>query len=202
MICEDVSVDLKTGDVTMIGPPSGPATGHRSGCDCLAGLIRSRRKVRIQPLNHGTSTPPGSQKPLQKTGGGATKWDNPAGAFKQPNGQPGVGTGHVPGSDATVYIDLSDRDGQGYAHGYPMWFVLAHELTTGHATHVITGTAERVRSREEYATIVCEHGHVVEDRTLTRRDPNNASGPRLAPEATVPDYRAPAKEPDDDGDEW
>ena len=190
MICTDVSVDPKTGKVTMVGP----APGHRSGCDCLRKLINSKRSVDIRPLMHGTNSPTGTGKPLNKMGGGCTKPTNPNGACEQPGG-PG------PGSDAHVYIDLNDNDGKHYGHGYPMWFVLAHELTTGHASHVIEGKAKPVRSREEYDTIVCEYGHLVEDPNLVRRDPNNPSGARLAPDAPVPPYQAPAKESEED-EEW
>jgi hypothetical protein len=190
MICTDVSVDPTTGEVTMVGP----APGHRSGCNCLRDLIASKRKVLIKPLKHGT-TPPiggGTGKPINRMGGGLTKPRNPNQACERPDGTPGAG------SDVDVYIDLGDNDGKHYGHGYPMWFVLAHELTTGHASHVIAGKAKPVRSREEYDTVVCEHGHLVEDPSLTRRDPNHPSGARLAPDAPEPPYQAPAKELDEE----
>jgi hypothetical protein len=198
-ICVDVSIDPKTGAVTAVGPVGG---GFRTGCNCLVGLIGGRRTVTVRPLPRSTSTIPGTRpaRGIDRSGGGHTVVRDVNGGTKQANGNPGRGTDGQPGSNADVYIDMSGKLPRGYRHGCPMWLVLAHELTSGHATHVVAGTAGRTRSREEYDTIVCEHAHVAGHPPLRRRDPNR-TGRRLAPGAPVPAYAAPPNEGGTDSDE-
>lgn len=145
IICGGVSIDHDTGDVSMVGPAPGDAT---DGCDCIRALIASNRRVTIHPLHSPTdevSDPnlgPGEpKKKIGKCKGGATVPESPSAAEKDANGNPGSG------SDARVYIDLSNNDQHGYrtetvqgGWAAPLWLILAHELTSGHAYHCINGT--------------------------------------------------------------
>lgn len=65
-------------------------------------------------------------------------------------GDPGTGNdGTDPndndvGSDVDTYIDVSDNGGNGYPPHKPgvpapLWIILAHELTTGHASNFSSG---------------------------------------------------------------
>lgn len=144
-ICGGVSIDHATGEVTMVGPLHGDAT---DGCDCIRALISSKRQVTIHPLSSPTdevsdpNLPPGQPKnKIGKCGGGATVPERPSDAELDANGNPGAG------SDARVYIDLSNNDKHGYradtvqgGWAAPLWLILAHELTTGHAYHCVDGT--------------------------------------------------------------
>jgi hypothetical protein len=146
---------------------------------------------------------PGVQpaKAIERCGGGSTVPTDLNAATEKEDGSGGQGSDGNPGSDANVYIDISGKAPNGYKHGYPMWLVLAHELTTGHATHAIAGRIKRRHSEEEYTTIVCEHSHVTDHNGgLRRRDPNH-TGKRLKPEDPVPPYAAPPKEVDDPHEE-
>jgi hypothetical protein len=170
-ICGRVSVDRDTG-VTDLSTPS-PA-GYATGCDCIQGIINSHRTVTIQPLPSPDTPIPGhAPMTLDGTGGGATTVQ--PGGQQTPAGAPGTGPDGAAGTDATVWIDISNHDGHGYDHGFPMWFVLAHELTTGHASHQVAGTAGRTSAAREKQAIECEHAHALAHPRLPLRDPDDPS---------------------------
>jgi hypothetical protein len=112
-------------------------------------------------------------------GGGATV-PRDGGAYLDANGQPGKGGDGAVGSDTDVWIDASDfaRTGkykiQGPAPNYntiecPQWLILAHELTTGHASQCVQGleygpnskgmTAETYVAHRENRAIASEAAH-------------------------------------------
>jgi len=154
-ICWRIRVDGTTGAAGMIQGPQAPGA-HETGCRCLSDIIHGRRTVTIQPLA-GPATPvPGTGGvPISAGGGGITT--RPAGSEVQANDQPGNGPDGNPGSDCTSFVDISNNGGAGYPHGYPMWFVLAHELTSGHAFHNTQGTAGRTGIERERQAIASEH---------------------------------------------
>jgi hypothetical protein len=148
-ICSRINVDAKTGDVTL-GPAPSPTPKTDKGCDCLKSLIDSKSKtvIHLLPGNHDRvpqehGKPAGDKDPkISDCGGGATvPWDK--GAYIDKDGQSGGG------SNVDVYIDESDNGRKGYnyqgpAPGLntiecPLWLILAHELTTGHASWCIQG---------------------------------------------------------------
>jgi hypothetical protein len=175
-ICGRVSVDRDTG-VTDLSTTS-PA-GYDSGCECIRQIIASPRTVTIQPLPSADVPIPGyAPMTLDDTGGGATTVN--AAGMHTPAGNPGRGPDKQVGSDATVFVDISNHDGHGYDHGFPMWFVLAHELTTGHAFHEVTGTDGRTPGEREQLAVESEHAHALAHPRLPLRDPND-------PSKTLPD---------------
>lgn len=167
-ICGRLSVDRDTGDTDLSTPSPG---GYRSGCDCLEAIINSHRTVTIQPWP-GPDAPLPDGGTLEGLGGCAT--DIPPGGSITPAG-PGIGPDGMPGGNTTVYIDITNNNGHGYDHGYPIWFVLAHELTTGHAFHLINGTDGPSAAEAEHQAITSEHAHALEHPRLPLRDPNDPS---------------------------
>jgi hypothetical protein len=156
-ICWRIRVDANTGAVSEVQGPPAPGA-HQTGCACLSGMIAGRRTVTIQPLNGPATVIPGTGGVRVRDGGGGVT-TRPPGAQVQPNGQPGTGADGNPGSDCTTYVDITNNQGGGYGHGYPMWFVLAHELTTGHASHNVAGTAATTSAGRERQAISSEHAH-------------------------------------------
>jgi hypothetical protein len=143
MICPGVVVDPGT-HLAQMTPYDYNST---EGCRCLRKIIESGRTVHIHPLHAPTDDVPGSadgpRKPDKKISscqGGATV---PA-SF--PDASQGANGANGPGCDATVYIDLSDNAKHGYptpdgsGRHPPLWLILAHELTGGHASHCIDGS--------------------------------------------------------------
>jgi hypothetical protein len=141
-ICGGIRINRKTGAVMAVGPLKGD---FREGCNCLSSLIGSRRRIRIRTLPSPQSEIPGSEegpgKPRITIGscrGGATIPRKLADAQAKRNGKPGRG------SDTDVYIDRSNNNGDQYPETGdirpPLWLILAHELTTGHAFHCARGT--------------------------------------------------------------
>jgi hypothetical protein len=153
-ICSQATVDRNTGEVTL-GPTPGEYT---TGCDCLKSLIDggpSNRTTTVHLLDaaHQRYSPdhnrPATDKDpkIRDAGGGATvPWDN--GAYMDDKGNPGKGPDEQVGSNVDVYIDYSDYARNGYDFQEkekpnkiecPQWIILAHELTTGHASWCIKG---------------------------------------------------------------
>jgi hypothetical protein len=167
-ICGRINVDRNTGVVDLSPPSPG---GYDSGCACLQQLINGPRCVTIQPIPGPEAPIPGQGgATLEGTGGGATT--RPAGSVGTP-AAPGRGPdGNIGGDNVTTFIDISNHDGHGYDHHFPMWFVLAHELTTGHALHNVTGTTGATAAQRERQAIDSEHAHA-EAHHLPQRDPNN-----------------------------
>ena len=140
-ICGGISVNRKTGAVTAVGPLKGD---FREGCDCLSALIGTKRDVHIHTLPSPKAEIPGSgsgpdnpKKTIGSCCGGATVPGSLRDAQSKPNGTPGRG------SDTDVFIDISDNNKRQYSSGgrkVPLWLILAHELTTGHAFHCARGT--------------------------------------------------------------
>lgn len=157
-ICWRIRVDPKTGAVGQVAGPPQPGA-HETGCACLAGIIASGRTVTIQPLPGPDSNVPGTAMPVKGGGGAATT--RSAGSEGTP-AAPGKGPDGNTGASCTTYMDISNNGGKGYGHGYPMWFVLAHELTTGHASHNVAGTAAGTSAARERQAIASEHAHADE----------------------------------------
>jgi hypothetical protein len=142
-ICGGAQIIRATGQVAMVGPAPGD---HTEGCDCIRALIASPRQVRIHPLPAPGAEVPDSGKPPKKIrncSGGATIPGSLADASRTAGGAAG------PGSDTDVYIDMSNNNKHGYpaprgtTRRPPLWLILAHELTSGHASHCIAGTLPR-----------------------------------------------------------
>ncbi len=128
-------------------------------CLILNGLLISgSRAVTIQPLPGPGSPIPGVPGLTVGDGGGAVTTGG-AGSSKQPDGSPGTGPDGNPGSDCTTYVDMSNNGGAGYPHGAPMWLVLAHELTSGHAFHMTQGTDGPSAAEAETQAIESENTH-------------------------------------------
>jgi hypothetical protein len=173
-ICSAAQVNAQSGSVNVSG--AGPfQPNYTSGCTCLQTIISSGLTVTIQLLDGPGSTIPNTLHTIGSTSGGATTVTNPADAGKE-HGIPGVGKG--PGADMTVYIDRSNNaqaDGRtGYADPAdpktfaPLWLILAHELTTGHAFHGIQGDTSETRNGAEFQAITSENAHRAE-HGLTKR---------------------------------
>ncbi len=191
-ICADVDVDVFTGEVTV--DPSNANTNIisnvRTGCDCLRELIAggpSRRTTTIHLLDgahqrvpkHGQ---PATDKdpPIQQQGGGATvPWDS--GAYADDKGNPGVGTDGQVGSNVDVYIDNSDNARNGYDYQAketnkkipcPQWIILAHELTTGHASWCIKGLEISANSK---GVTAANWQALLENRAIQSEQPHRAA---------------------------
>jgi hypothetical protein len=172
-ICAHAKVDPKTGDVSL----TTVSVGYGSGCDCLKALISGKRKVKIQLLDCPTRGFPPDHREIGSCLGGATTWTSPS-SVVQPNGNPGRDSRGKVGGDATVYIDRSNNHGRGYnVPGQPnlpcpLWLILAHELTSGHAYHVTRGTSAATQDEAENQAISsenehrAEHGEAFGQRTL------------------------------------
>ena len=103
-------------------------------------------------------------------GGAATRG---AGAVGTP-GAPGKGPDGFRGADCDVYIDMSDNEGATYDGGSsPLWLILAHELTSGHAYHNFKGTAAATAWERQNQAITSEREHAAEH--------NEVLGPPLIP---------------------
>jgi len=196
-ICSQANVDRNTGAVSL-GPTPGQYT---TGCDCLRRLIEGgpgRRVVTVHlldaahqryPRDH---TRPATDRdpPIRDAGGGATvPWDE--GAYMDGNGNPGKGPDGQPGSNADVYIDNSDFARHGYDFQAPetnqkiecpQWIILAHELTTGHASWCIQGlelgpeskgmTTETYKAKRENRVIDSEQPHRLAHVPKLKRRPH------------------------------
>jgi hypothetical protein len=139
-ICFSAGVDEKTGEVNL----SFTGTGHETGCKCLRSLIDPKgRKVTITPLPGPDSIVPGTGTKISGGGGGGALPVGPGGDHKA-DGSPGTAADGKAGTDVNVYVDISDNGSKGYKDQtgakVPIWLVLAHELTTGHAYHQSRGT--------------------------------------------------------------
>jgi len=144
-ICSAVRVHPTTGLIKL----DKKAGANTSGCDCLKAMIDDKNhKVTIQPLTGPGQGVPGTGHTIGSYGGGYTDPVDHTGAVLRANGNVGAG------SDAVVYIDTSNNANAGYDKTLqkltgqqdikcPMWIVLAHELTTGHARQALTGTWPR-----------------------------------------------------------
>lgn len=153
-ICSGVVVDKLSGAVDLQAVEGGYATG----CVSIHQIIDSERRVVIQPLPSPSSRVPDSSAEIGSGGGGVTRYET-SGSRMDADGAPGRGPDDKIGVDATVLVDMSNNGGKGYQHSYPMWFVLAHELTTGHAYHAVMGTSAQTRNERERQAIASEHAH-------------------------------------------
>jgi hypothetical protein len=162
-ICTHVDVDLVTGEVTL-DMTSGPHLPYdnivTTGCDCLRDLINGgpgQRRTIVHlldaahqrvPQRH--DRPASDKDPsIRDANGGATVPRDEGGAYVDANGNPGRASDGQIGSDVDVYIDYSDYARRGYDFQgpkpqlnkieCPQWIILAHELTSGHASWCIKG---------------------------------------------------------------
>ncbi|MEP6983946.1 MAG: hypothetical protein ABI853_09910 [Sphingomicrobium sp.] len=139
-ICGGAQVSRVTGEVSLVGPAPGD---HNEGCDCLRALISSKHNVLIHPLPSPGSEIPATgppQKKIRSCSGGATVPGSLTDASRTNGGAAG------PGTETNVYIDMSNNSKNGYpappgtTRRPPLWLILAHELTSGHASHCVAGT--------------------------------------------------------------
>jgi hypothetical protein len=158
-ICASVRVDAKTGAVDL----NLTAVGRNTGCDCLRDLIASKRTVTVEPLPKPSSKLPGDTTEIKDGGGGLTT--RPPGS-EGTVAKPGKGPDGDVGSDCTVGIDMSNNGGKGYPDPLlpgrplmPLWLILAHELTTGHASHNTKGTAAATSPAREAQAQASENAH-------------------------------------------
>jgi hypothetical protein len=178
-ICSAARVNLTTGVITL----DKVAGRNTSGCDCLKAMIDDKsHKVTIQPLTGPGQGVPGTDHKIGEYCGGYADPHDPAKAVPKANGKSGDG------SDATVYIDISNNAGTGYDEALrkltgqkdikcPMWIVLAHELTTGHARQALTGTWPRTNigkldyDKSEAMAIQSENGYRRAREMVERQQP-------------------------------
>ncbi len=159
-ICWSMVVDPATGAATNSLPGPQPAGSFNSGSPCLQALTGPGRTVTIRPLAGPASAIPGPDgMTIGAMGGGATT--RGAGAMGTP-AAPGLGPDGFRGANSDVYIDMSNNGGAGYPHGFPLWLVLAHELTSGHAWQNFRGTAAATFWERENQAITSEREHVAE----------------------------------------
>lgn len=190
-ICSGVEVDPDTGDVSLNPPPAGPGLETwKSGCECLKALIAGPRSVTIHPLKGPGDTVPGSGRPpdpnkpgdkgepdktIGSYNGGMTGCTKTGGTMD--GGKPGTGDDGNAGADTDVWIDMSDNADEKGPKGYdiplpaplkpipnPMWLVLAHELTSGHAYHYTRGTGATTDPGREEQARTSENDHRREHR--------------------------------------
>lgn len=153
-ICWRVNINRTNGKTTAVsGPPTAANLNVRStGCACIQSIIASNRTVLIRPLPGPRSKIPGlgNREIRQCTGGLTVPANNHH--YVDGAGNPGAepappaGDGQV-GCDVDLWLDVSDNGGRGYPPvragvPSPLWIILAHELTTGHATHFVSGTGK------------------------------------------------------------
>ncbi len=155
-ICGDALVNSQSGVVTF----GTSTTNYKTGCQCIEEIIQSNRTVTIQPLPYSTAQVPSSPEQIAYFGGGVTH--NLTSTYMDSNESPGIGPDSHVGSDAIVYIDVSNNQKKGYSHRKPMWLVLAHELTSGHAYHTVMGTEFQLRIPSERQAIACENAHALD----------------------------------------
>ncbi len=158
--------------------PPGATKLFDSGCECLKALIESPRKVTIHPVTDPGKKIKGAagsdEDTVEKCGGGATvAKDN--GGYTTPSG-PGKGTDGNVGSDADVYIDMTNRNGKGYDHGMDQWLILAHELTSGHAAQLVAGTCAVAKKDAEAQAIDSENRHRAEHGGADAGYPSRPTG--------------------------
>jgi hypothetical protein len=159
-ICWQVAVDADTGEVSLA--KSVDTTGSfTSGCECLRELVESSKTVEIIIQGPKYRLPTNPPMTLEECGGGATIGEQGKGS-QGSDGQPGEP------SHAKVWIDPSDLSGLGYLHQTPVWLILAHELTTGHANMLIKGM-HPVADAGERAARVSENRHR-DEHDMERRD--------------------------------
>ena len=150
-ICWKVVVNPGTGAVTLRGgaPPAG---SFSTGCACIQDILNSNRVVRVRPLTGPKQIVPGTGGlTIDQAHGGMAIPANDhhlQDATVNPGREPAppAGDGQV-GSDVELWIDTSDNAGRGYPPTppgvpAPLWVIIAHELTTGHATHFVSGEGE------------------------------------------------------------
>lgn len=185
-ICWSVTVDPDTGAVSHVLGPPGPGQ-PTSGCACITALMEGSRTVTIHPVAGPDVPIPGAGgMTVGDAGGGATVY--PGAGLEREDGSAG------PGTNTSVYIDDSNNDGDGYRHGSPMWLVLAHELTSGHAYHASRGTGARTAAGRERQAIASENEHRQE----------HDMDPRPLPEESEPEPEpepGPEPPPDNGGDD-
>ena len=168
-ICFGVEIDRQTGEVRIGSNPAPEGAEWMSGCECLSKIIRSRHRVAIVP--QGPTTPiPESDNVLADSGGGMARATSDE-SMEQPDGTPGRGC------NTGVFIDITNNNGLGYPHGAPMWLVLAHELTTGHASHNVSGTAARTSEGCEFQARESENEHREEHGMTLRQMPGEGDPP-------------------------
>lgn len=189
-ICGGVSIDHDNGSVTMVGPAKGDKT---EGCQCIRSLISSRRDVHIHPLPSPSSEIPGSgtgpdnpKKTIGRCTGGATVPASMDDASTNANGTPG------PGSDTDVYIDMSNNNKHGYPAPRgsgarpPLWLILAHELTSGHAYHCAGGTITHTTGNAEQDKANREN-QAIDSENQQRREHHLHLRPRRRPKTEEED---------------
>ena len=165
-ICAGIQVNQSTGEVTL---PLTTVQGKKSGCKCLNSIINSNRRVKINPIS-GPDTPlppPREDKKMKDYGGGMTSPDCEYGAW-------GVPIDGKKGSDTDVFIDITDNGGKGYRLDespmkVPLWLILSHELTDGHAYHCVMGTLKVTHTGSENQAIDAENEHREEHKMEPRK---------------------------------
>jgi hypothetical protein len=196
-ICSQANVDRNTG-VVSLGPTSGEYT---TGCDCLRNLSAGRPGRRTTlvhlldadhqryPRNY--RNPATDKDPKIRDAGGGATVPRDQGAYQDDKGNPGKGADQQVGSDVDVYIDYSDFARHGYDFQErekpntiecPQWIILAHELTTGHASWCIQGlelgpnskgmTETTWEAERENRVIDSEQPHRTAHRPKLRRRPH------------------------------
>lgn len=200
-ICSQANVDRTTGEVSL-GPTPGQ---YKTGCDCLKKLIDGgpgHRTTTVHlldaqhqryPRDH--TRPATDRDPkISDAGGGVTvPWND--GAFMDDKGNAGNGADGQVGSNVDVYIDNSDFARHGYDFQEkekpnkiecPQWIILAHELTTGHASWCIQGLELGPNSKgmtEE------TYGAERENRVIDSEQPHRAAHvPKLRRRPHVPTW--------------
>lgn len=188
LICSGVLVDFQTGVAT-----PGPSDWKGEGCECLRAIMEDKNHtVRIHPLScpkdpvPGSDTLPGStQKTIGSCDGGCCVPSN----YGNASNTDANDSVHGAGSDADVYIDMSDNHGAGYSvdvnYGGGVtgekarpFVILAHELTTGHAYHCINGTLPHPTGVKK----VDEHNReaqAIESENRFRKQQNPKMHPRV-----------------------
>jgi hypothetical protein len=173
-ICSEVQVDRLNGYVFLIARPDRPI--YISGCNSLDKIASHRRVVTINAIPYPTTPlpPPYDTINIKIFGGGAITIFEPYGSIKNDDNSPGKGVDGDAGTNADVYIDMSNNYGSGYDQGIPMWLILAHELTGGHAFHAIHGTSEKDETGKEAQAIDSENRFRTEHRLPLRlKEPYN-----------------------------
>lgn len=165
-ICAGAKVDENTGKATL---STTTVTGAKSGCKCLISIINSKRTVKINPISGPDKPlpPPRQDKKMKDYGGGMTSPDCEYGAW-------GVPLDGEKGSDVDVFIDITDNNGNGYRLDespmkVPLWLILSHELTDGHAYHCTAGTLKVSHTGSENQAIEAENEHRKEHNIEPRK---------------------------------
>src|SRR5262249_7856614 len=145
---------------------------YSTGCACLTKLLDPNgRTVTIQLLDGpGSPVPNSGGTKIGSAKGGATTVTKPAdegNQEEQADGSAGKGRDGKPGADMTTYLDRSNNAQTDGTTGYPdpanpgqpapLWLILAHELTTGHAYHGVQGRIFRTMEGAENQAILSEN---------------------------------------------